>query len=395
MADMFGSPIGQAHGIESQLGLAKLAMAPDEARLTRAKANVAEMQAESQKRFAEAMQGSQNQSLWGAAEAALKAGLPTAYHFANAASNMEYRRAATRTQEMRGLEAGVRAQTADLDLRARSLTGVTNLQGLQAAFRDYESQAGRRSGYLDDQGNLLPNITDDDVPVIVGRERAKALSTKDQLMQDFRGRQLSSQEKERASKQQSRDFWQDMDNQYAREASRQKARAERGGSTGLFPSNAQISVGSDYLSEKFGVDSKEPWTRVMGRELVDTAKRLRSQNSGLSASEAIDEAFKQLDRKGAFGAHRLVNKKDDLTRPMALPYKDGKPDPEKLKAGQLYTDDSGATREWSGKGWSTPTRKISPAAAGADISLSNEDARVALGIDETDDEDSADDGEED
>ena len=59
----------------------------------------------------------------------------------------------------------------------------------------------------------------------------------------------------------------------------------------------------------------------------------------------------------------------------------------KLKAGQLYTDDSGATREWTGKGWSTPTQKINK----PDAPVSEEAARSALGSgieddDEVDDE---------
>jgi len=368
----YGPWAGAAGGISAaEQDIAQQAMAPDVQRFTKSKADLAEIKVGEQRRFAAEMQrmpsGAEQNPAWAMAGAAFRAGLPEAYKYANAASLMDYRRQTGETAQLHGIESRNRIGLQNLDLKARVLTGVTNDESLQYALQDYEAQTGDRTELLDRNGKLTVPYS----PELVGRLRAQAISAKDQLLFDWRDRMESRRVKEDASKQTNREFWQNMENQQEREAAKARGRLGVNGATGLFPSSAQITIGADYLANKFGVDSKEPWSRVMGRELIDEAKRLRALNPALDASEALGEAFKGLDKKGIFQAHRLLDKAADKYRPMALPAS-GKL--EDLIPGQLYTDGKDI-REWTGKGWSTPTRPITR----GEIEISHEDAVRALG----------------
>lgn len=359
-----------------------------------AQADLMRQKADAQRKFAgmaagqPQMGGAQGGNpLWGVARMALDAGLPDAYKYANTASLIDSRTVASETQRLRQVEIGVKAQTEILDLKGRLFSAATSDDSWRQAALDFERQTGQRTGIVDQQGNLIQPFS----PEAKGRLIAQSMSAKDRLLLDWRNRALTSANQERESRQRSRDFWQNMENQREREEAKQRGRTAAHGDSALFPSNAQITIGSDFIAEKFGVDSKEPWARVMGRELIDKAKRMRTLNPGLSASDAIQQAFVQLDKSGTFSSHRLVDKNTDLNRPLPLPEVNKI---DELKVGQVYTD--GRTlRKWTGKGWATPTMPITQGGNG-EFPISDADARRALNTAPDDnEEDGSTDGDDD
>lgn len=386
--------MGAAGGImAAEQSMAQEALLPDRIRFGRARADIEENQAAAQKRMSAMMSGMNMDAManpiWGMAEAAFKANLPDAYKYANTASLVDYRRQAGKTAELKGVEAANKIKLERLDLKARLLSGVRDDASLQAAARDYESQTGESSGLLDRNGNLLVPYS----PELVGRERAKAISAKDQTIMDWRNRMEERRRAEDKSKQDNRTFWQNMEHQEDRARAQQRGRLESQGGSALFPTNAQITIGAEYLGNKFNVDTKEPWARVMGRELIDEAKRLRQLNPALSATEAIDSAFNSLDKKGVFSAHRQTKKQDDetLNEPMPLP---ASGDTADLIEGQVYSNGTEMRRwskqgwvTWTGKGWETNKRPVT--------SISQEDAVRALGITLDPEADPGNEGEED
>lgn len=370
---MFGAPVGMEHAIRSEQVLAETAMAPAKQRLLEAQTYLKEDEAAAQKRFA-ATAIDPKAGMWGIAAAAVNAGLPNAYKIANTASQMDARRIQGDLRQLRGEEIQVQTRARLADEKARLLTGVTDDASLQAAMQDFERTTRTPSGLLRNGELIVPYS-----PELVGRERALAISSKDAMIQDYRERALTSADAERVSKQHNRDFWQNMENQFERETARQRARAGQHGARDFLPNSNQISAGADFLAEKFGVDSKEPWTRVLGRELIENAKRMRNGNPAISAKEALQQSFQDMDRRGSFAGKSLMDKKEDKFRPKELPYtSDGKPDKDKLIAGQLYRDEAGAVREWSGKSWSSASKRIRSADE-PPYQISDRDAAMALG----------------
>lgn len=399
-ATLFGSPLGQLAYNQDQRVQALT-------KLESAEADLAEQKAQQQRRMTQILQeselsptgavgggGTPENPLWKIADAAVRAGMPDAYKYANAASMIDYRRTAGETQQMRRIELGNKVKIENLDLQGRLLAGATNKESLQAALRDYENQTGERTGMLDRDGNLTVEYS----PELVGRLRAKAISTKDSLLMDLRKQAIASADRLRKSREDNYTFWQNMEHQQERARAQAAGRAAgHGEGSGMFPTNAQIGVAADYLATKFpNIDEKGPWARVMGIELINEAKRLRSLNPALDSVEALEQGFNNLNKKGVFSASKSAGKSDEeLNTAIPLPTSG---DTKDLVEGQVYTDGTQQRRwskqgwvTWTGKGWETEVRPvtegITPAEARKALGLGVEVDDEALGLDSEDGED--------
>jgi hypothetical protein len=151
---------------------------------------------------------------------------------------------------------------------------------------------------------------------------------------------------------------------------RAEARKKKTGDISPIVKPAELKQGTDFLRNEFTLGDT-PAARTLGQTLVERAKRAMIENKGLTAEEARTEAFRGMQREGAFVGLERIPKAPGAHVSTALPLpelKDGSLDKSKLVPGTWYSQKGGETRQYFGadKGFGPSTGRglIKPSASG-------------------------------
>lgn len=232
---------------------------------------------------------------------------------------------------------------------ASQMTMVDSPEALQTALHSHAEATGEDTTLLDASGNLLPQYAADWEGT---RDKIKdmALTQRDRALASYREKALQSADKERKSKQETRDFWRDMGNQEERARRQALGRGKKAGALGPLD-KIDPKLGTDYIGSQLEVDAPEQG-KVLGRKLAERAQQARELNPALTPTEATKAAFDAMDTAGEFTGMRKrpPGAADSVKRPLTLPA-DG--DKSKLKQGFWYSDGT-SKRQWLGNRWSAP-----------------------------------------
>lgn len=386
--DMFGAPIGFAHestaNYHEQLAKEAAARLPQHQAQTRfleSRANLADRQAQVQARMASELDKLSTDSdtgekfsnpVYRIANAAMNAGdYNLAYKAGNAASQVDYREQATRTQKERGTLIQRRGQLANLELAGREMAGVKDEASFTEALTRYEAQSGQKTGLLNEEGKLTQPYSKELVDGIRGR----ALSAHDQLRLGIQKEENEGRERERKSKQSARSFWQNFDNIERRATSLAKARQAKTGGDSLVPLERVTRAGADFVKTQFPNILDEE-ARVKGRKLMQSAEALKKQNPALSTDDAMMQVLEKMKKDGEFSGQKPKVLPPGPDNAQQLPASGQASD---LKDGQYYSDGK-SSRQWKDGKWGPPITKTgsgkaapSPQATLEKLSQSDED----------------------
>lgn len=323
--ELFGSPIGRSMAEQDMAKLAMSsaqtshlgvqdAMAPfsaqqrsAQARWLNARSEGVERDVEIEKKIATMMQAEEPATVeekdnpgWRMADIAMRAGSPKkAMEYAGKASTIDQHVASANTQESRKAFLDSRKQLSDNTAFASEVRGVDSPEALQAAIQRHARRTGDTGGLLDAQGLLVPGAAEQWEKVKENIQQA-ALTENQRITAAYKERALASADRIRNARIKALEFAQDLDAQEELSKRRRKGALGKVG-TDILNKTEGANLGTNFIKSQFvSLPGGDAQAKIMGRQLAEQAAQMRATNPALTPTEAIQNAFDDMEKKEQF-----------------------------------------------------------------------------------------------